>query len=140
MQGRMRLAGFALDSDKAGIRTLRRLADGGSICPVVPVAHDIWLDELRGDQPDVMTHADTFPAPVVRSPAGLHGHRAGRQADQIPPQLIDRHLAVDTGLSGLVNAMHMDRPPGQVNANTDRGPGGFRVIIRSEHGSLLNIA
>ncbi|MCY4149199.1 MAG: hypothetical protein OXF73_07625, partial [Gammaproteobacteria bacterium] len=94
-------------------------------------------DELRGDQPGIMTHADTFPAPAVRSPTGLHCRRAGRQAARMPTRLADRHLAVDTSLCGLVNAMRMDRSPGRINASAGWGPGGFRAAIHLGHGSLL---
>jgi hypothetical protein len=54
------------------------LADRFGIVAVILVALDERLDELRGDQPDVVTIGFQLSCPVVRTRAGLHDNDAAR--------------------------------------------------------------
>jgi hypothetical protein len=56
-----------LDRNKSHVRTTDRFADTLGIVPIVLISKNIWLDELRGDQANIVAETCEEPSPVVRA-------------------------------------------------------------------------
>ena len=104
-----------LDGDEAHIRPLCGLTDRLGISRVVLVGLHERFDELRRDQAYLVPVAAKPSRPLVRTPAGLHRHRTGRQignkfAQTRPAQLLAQHLP-----PVAINAEQVEAALGQIN-------------------------
>jgi len=98
-------------------RSLDRLGNRFRIRGIVLLPLHEGFDIDGRDEPDVMAEPAEFPAPVVRGPAGLHGHEARRQRCHELRELWPGQFLAENCASVRRSAMNLEDLLCQVDAD-----------------------
>ena len=106
-----------LHRDKAHVGPTDGFTDRLGVVAIILVVLPIGGDELRRDQPDVMTQRPQLPRPVMRTATGFHPDQTGLELREDVTQAGSRDLTAQDDVAALIDPMELKDVFGQINAH-----------------------